>query len=276
MLNESRDNRFARSLFNGLPARYDALAEILSFGQNRRWRAAMVRAVADGLDGRESTSAALDVATGTGGVALALTERGVGRVVGIDLTEGMLRRGKEKMETVGAFGAREPIDLLVGRAEQLPFQDSTFNALSFTYLLRYVADPAATLAEMARVVRPGGVVASLEFHEPTNAVCNRLWWLYTRMVLPVGGLLLGGPEWFRVGRFLGPSISEHYRRYGDAWTLDAWREAGLTQLESRVMSLGGGVVTWGRRGAPPGRQDVGVDNTRRAWTLSGSEAGIRG
>ena len=236
-------NGFARDLFDGLPARYDRLAELLSFGQNGQWRTEMVGHVipADGV--------ILDVASGTAGVALQLADRnarqrGRARVVGVDLTEPMLRHGRRR---VAAAGQRDRISLAVGRAEQLPLPDASVDALTFTYLLRYVQDPQATLAELARVLKPGGMMASLEFCVPTGPLWHPAWWAYTRTVLPAGGLLLGGREWFRVGRFLGPNISAHYRRYPVAWTVQAWRKAGLTDVETRVMSLGGGLVMWGTR-----------------------------
>src|SRR2546421_3656305 len=158
-------NRFARELFDGLPARYDALAELLSFGQNGRWRAAMVDRVADGAGAVLPGDTVLDVATGTAGVALMLEERTGAGVVGIDLTEAMLRQGRQN---VADRGRSERIALLLGQGERLPFADASFAGLTFTYLLRYVADPAAALAELARVVRPGGVMASLEFHVPSS------------------------------------------------------------------------------------------------------------
>ena len=247
-------NRFARDLFDGLPDRYDRLAELLSFGQNGRWRAEMVGHVvpADGV--------ILDVASGTAGVARQLAVRSAGehgraRVVGVDLTEPMLRQGQRR---VAAAGLRDRISLAAGRAEQLPFPDASVDALTFTYLLRYVRDPQATLAELARVLKPGAMMASLEFAVPAGPLWHPAWWAYTRTVLPAGGLLLGGREWFRVGRFLGPNISAHYRRYPVAWTVQAWEKAGLTDVGTRVMSLGGGLVMWGRRdtggrgaGSPP-------------------------
>jgi demethylmenaquinone methyltransferase/2-methoxy-6-polyprenyl-1,4-benzoquinol methylase len=114
-------------------------------------------------------------------------------------------------------------------------------------LLRYVAEPESTLAELARVVRPGGTVASLEFAVPPNRFWWAAWWLYTRAVLPVAGAVLGGRAWLDVGRFLGPSISDHYRRYPVDWTVAAWQRAGITDVGVRRMSLGGGLVMWGRR-----------------------------
>jgi len=232
-------NRFAQRLFAPLPARYDRLAEILSMGQNGRWRRAMVDQVASAAG-----EAVLDVASGTAGVALQLAERTDARIVGVDLTEQMLRQGQRRVAAAGAGGR---IRLVAGRAEQLPFPDRAFDAMTFTYLLRYVQDPQATLAELARVVRPGGKVASLEFLRPPSPFWRLWWWLYTRLLLPAGGLLAGGREWFFVGRFLGPNISGHYRRYPVSWTVEAWRRAGFEDVGVKVMSLGGGLVMWGTR-----------------------------
>ncbi len=231
------DNPTARRVFAGLPHRYDRLAEWLSFGQNGRWRAALVDAVAAGAPER-----ILDVATGTAGVALALRDRTGARVIGVDLDAGMAAQG---LANVASHGGGVAIAL--ARGEQLPLAGGSVDAVSFCYLLRYVDDPAAALAELARVVRPGGVVASLEFLVPSHPAWRGLWWLYTRAVLPVAGALTGGQPWFRVGRFLGPSISVHYRRYPVAWTVAAWEAAGIGDVHVRRMSLGGGLVMWGRR-----------------------------
>jgi demethylmenaquinone methyltransferase / 2-methoxy-6-polyprenyl-1,4-benzoquinol methylase len=232
-------NSFAKDLFAPLPARYDRLAEVLSFGQNGRWRRAMVDQVV-----RAPGETVLDVASGTAGVAIQLASRTTARVVGVDLTEQMLRQGSANVARAGLAGQ---IGLAAGRAEQLPFRDASFDALTFTYLLRYVDDPKATLAELARVVRPGGKVASLEFCVPPSPIWRAAWWAYTRAVLPLGGLVSGGREWFVVGRFLGPNISRHYRRYSVSWTEQAWRDAGFTDVGSRLMSLGGGLIMWGTR-----------------------------
>ncbi len=232
-------NQFAQNLFTPLPSRYDRLAEILSFGQNGRWRRAMVDQIVPGQARR-----ALDVASGTAGVAIQLASRTGAQVAGVDLTEQMLRQGAVNVTRAGLPGR---IGLVAGRAEQLPFPDASFDALTFTYLLRYVDDPAATLAELARVVKPGGRVASLEFCVPRTPWWHAAWWLYTRLLLPLGGLLTGGREWFVVGRFLGPNISGHYRRYPVDWTVRAWQQAGFADVGVRRMSLGGGLVMWGTR-----------------------------
>ena len=232
-------NATARALFTGLPRRYEALAEILSFGQNGRWQRHAVSRV------MPASGRILDVATGTTRIARYLAERGDVDVTGIDLTEDMLRQGARNVARAGQAGR---IRLVAGRAEQLPFADATFDGATFSYLLRYVADPEATLRELARVVKPGSPVASLEFYVPPSRFWRSWWWLYTSAVLPVAGLITGGPHWYRVGRFLGPSISGHYRRYPLSWTVEAWGRAGFVDVGARVMSLGGGVVMWGTRG----------------------------
>lgn len=232
-------NRFAQQLFTPLPQRYDRLAELLSLGQNGRWRRAMIDRIVP-----RSPALVLDVASGTAGVALQLAERTSADVVGVDLTIEMLAQGRHN---IAAAGQTDRVQLVAGRGEQLPFPDGTFDALTFTYLLRYVDDPLETLSELARVVKPGGAVASLEFFLPPNRFWWLMWLLYTRLVLPAAGYLTGGREWFRVGRFLGPNISGHYRTYPLSWTEDAWHKAGFEQVGVRVMSLGGGLVMWGTR-----------------------------
>jgi demethylmenaquinone methyltransferase/2-methoxy-6-polyprenyl-1,4-benzoquinol methylase len=234
----ARLNRFAQQLFAQLPHRYDRLAEVFSMGQNGRWRGAIVDRLLEA-----KPALCLDVATGTAGVALQITLRSKAIVVGLDLTPQMLLRGQAKVNQLG-FGDR--ISLILGRAEQLPFPDASFDAVAFTYLLRYVTDPAETLKELARVVRPGGRLSSLEFHVPRNPLWRFAWWIYTRILLPPTSRL-AGDGWHEVGKFLGPSISDHYRRYPLDWHIKAWRQAGMVDVGFRIMSLGAGLVMWGTK-----------------------------
>jgi demethylmenaquinone methyltransferase / 2-methoxy-6-polyprenyl-1,4-benzoquinol methylase len=229
----------ALDLFAGLEDRYDLLSAMLSFGQDPRWRRAMVATVGAG-----PTERVLDVATGTGMVARELVRRYRCSVVGVDQSAEMLAGARRRL-------AREPglarrIKLVQGEAERLGFADAEFDHLTFTYLLRYVDDPAATLAELARVVRPGGRIASLEFGLPEPPLWRPLWWLYTRIGLPGLGRLFGR-DWYEVGRFLGPSIEGLYERWPLARQLELWEGAGISGVRQRRMSLGGGVVTWGIR-----------------------------
>jgi demethylmenaquinone methyltransferase/2-methoxy-6-polyprenyl-1,4-benzoquinol methylase len=231
---------FAQELFGGLAPRYNLLGYLLSFGQDRRWRREMLRHV---QVGRAAT--VLDVATGPGGVALALRRSTGATVVGVDITAGMLKRARENLSLAGENG----VVLVQARGEELPFRDCSFDGLTFTYLLRYVSDVPATINELARVVRPEGPISSLEFHVPDHRVARLAWMLYTRLVLPIAGRLLGGADWQRVGQFLGPSISEHYSRHPVGLLVTYWRKAGIDGVSSRRMSLGGGIVIWGTKRA---------------------------
>ncbi len=215
----------ARALFAPLGPTYDRYAALLSLGQDPRWRRFLVSRVDGGT--------VLDVATGTGAVARALVHKGC-RVVGVDQSPEMLAEARRRV------GDR--VVLVEGRAEELPFPDASFDALTFTYLLRYVEDPAATLRELARVVRPGGTIAMLEFGLP-RGLWRPLWELYVRVVLPGLGRLIS-PGWHEVGRFLGPSIRGFHARHD---VVALWREAGIADVRARRMSLGGGIVVWGRR-----------------------------
>ncbi|HET9783184.1 MAG TPA: class I SAM-dependent methyltransferase [Candidatus Dormibacteraeota bacterium] len=235
----SPENAFAAGLFEGLPPRYDRLAEVLSLGQNGKWRHELVRHIA-----RVKPSRILDVATGTAGVAIAMAQATHADVVGVDLSDPMLQVGRKRVYDAGLD---QRIRLQEARAEELPFADASFDAVTFTYLLRYVADPPATLRELARVLRPAGTMASLDFFVPPGPVWRLSWRLYTRWLMPSGGYLLGGGAWWRAGRFLGPNIEDFYRRWPIDRLFEAWREAGMVDVEARVMSVGGGLVMWGRK-----------------------------
>jgi demethylmenaquinone methyltransferase/2-methoxy-6-polyprenyl-1,4-benzoquinol methylase len=227
-------------LFSGLPRRYDLAGAVLSFGQDPRWRRAMVRQI-----GASPSDRVLDVATGTGMVAAALVRSYDCSVVGLDQSQEMLAGAQAKLDADKRLADR--IQLVRGEAESLPFADGEFDHLTFTYLLRYVDDPGATLRELARVVKPGGRIASLEFMLPPNALARSLWRVYTRVFMPVLGRLISR-DWYEVGRFLGPSIGDLYARLPLDRQLGLWSAAGIEGVQARVMSFGGGVVIWGIRG----------------------------
>jgi demethylmenaquinone methyltransferase/2-methoxy-6-polyprenyl-1,4-benzoquinol methylase len=220
----------ARELFAPLGPSYDRVGAALSFGQDPRWRSFLVsRLPPDG-------GHVLDVATGTGLVAAELLRRGF-EVTGVDQSPGMLAEAHCRF--------RDAVELVEANAEDLPFADHAFDHLTFTYLLRYVGDPAATLVELARVVRRGGVVASLEFGVPRGAA-RGAWELYVRAGLPLAGRILRH-GWSEVGDFLGGSIRAYWEAYPLEQQLELWTAAGIRDVEVRRLSLGGGVVMWGRR-----------------------------
>jgi demethylmenaquinone methyltransferase/2-methoxy-6-polyprenyl-1,4-benzoquinol methylase len=233
-LSDRKDHALA--LFAGLPRWYDQVGAVMSFGQDPRWRRALVAGV-DPQPGQRI----LDVASGTGMVAFALVEHAPGcEVVGIDQSDAMLGVARARAGSRG----NGRVSFVSGEAEQLPFPDGTFDALSFTYLLRYVDDPAATMRELARVVKPGGRIGMLEFGVPGRRRLRDLWRIHTRVGLPLLGRLVSR-AWYDVGRFLGPNIEQFHAAHPNLPGL--WNAAGITDVEVRRMSFGAGLVMWGVR-----------------------------
>jgi demethylmenaquinone methyltransferase / 2-methoxy-6-polyprenyl-1,4-benzoquinol methylase len=226
-------HRRAIELFSPLGPTYDRYSRVLSFGQDPRWRAFLVSRVGVGPD-----QTVLDVATGTGAVALELVRRTGCSVVGVDQSAEMLAVARRRTP--------ERVTLVQGDAERLPFLDESFDGLTVTYLLRYVDDPASTLRELARVVRPGATIASLEFAVPTDPIAHAAWKLYVGVGLPGLGRLIS-PGWAEVGDFLGPSIERFWADYPLERQVELWRQAGIEDVRHRAMSLGGGIVLWGRK-----------------------------
>ncbi|MFZ2113346.1 MAG: ubiquinone/menaquinone biosynthesis methyltransferase [Solirubrobacteraceae bacterium] len=263
--------REALELFAPLPRHYDRVAAVLSFGQDPRWRRAMVDAVQAQRGDR-----VLDVATGTGLVAQELVRRYDCEVVGLDQSPQMLAGAQARLDEDRELAER--VSLVRGEAEHLPFAGEQFDHLTFTYLLRYVDDPSATMAELARVVKPGGRVASLEFAVPPRALWRRLWRFYTHVGLPVLGRAVSR-EWAHTGRFLAESIPAFYERYPMARIVELWEQAGIVDVRVRRMSLGGGVVMWGtkqKREPATGGAVVGSDTVASSTDEGGHLTAISG
>ncbi|MGB9185730.1 MAG: ubiquinone/menaquinone biosynthesis methyltransferase [Solirubrobacteraceae bacterium] len=229
--------RQALDLFAGLPRHYDRMGAVLSFGQDPLWRRALVRAI-DPQPGQR----VLDVASGTGMVAVALARRAPCEVVALDQSEAMLDVARARVESDS--GLAHQISFIPGEAEHLPFADGEFDALTFTYLLRYVDDRAATMRELARVVKPGGRIGMVEFGVPASPVLRALWRVHTRVGLPLLGRLVSS-SWFEVGRFLGPSIEKLPAVEPNLVAL--WESAGIREVKLRRPSFGAGVVMSGVR-----------------------------
>lgn len=223
-------NALARELFGGIAPGYDRWAEVFSLLQYRRWRSALLATLAPRPGER-----ILDVSTGTGAVAIDLAAQGCA-VVGLDLSRAMLSEALRR--------AAGSVQLVEGQAEALPFPAATFDAVTFTFLLRYVGEPAQPIKEIARVLRDGGRVAMLEFGVPRFPVSRALWSLYVYALLP----LLTRPVsigWARVGAFLGGSIADFQRRYPLSKLVQDWRDAGLGGVRCRQLSVGGAIIVSG-------------------------------
>lgn len=228
--------RFARRLFAGIAPQYERMGALLSFGQDERWRRFLV-STSNAVPG----SWVLDVAAGTQLVSRALAARRNVRVVALDQSEPMLRAGGEPTRLAGLDDRIFPV---LGQAERVPFADGAFDAVSFTYLLRYVDDPGATIRELTRVVRDGGSIAMLEFHVPEAPLARVGWWIHTRLVMPVLGVAVS-PAWARTAAFLGPDISRFVSRHPVEEWVRWFQEAGIHHVRSRSFLFGSAVVLRG-------------------------------
>jgi demethylmenaquinone methyltransferase/2-methoxy-6-polyprenyl-1,4-benzoquinol methylase len=232
-------NRFAQRLFAGIAPQYERMGALLSLGQDERWRRFLVSKT-NAVPG----SWTLDAAAGTQLVTRELAARKNVRVVALDQSEPMLRAGREPNRLAGLDDRVHPV---LGRAERLPFEDGAFDAVTFTYLLRYVEDPPATVRELARVLRPGGSIAMLEFHVPDALLARAGWTIHTRLVMPIVGTAVS-PAWARTAAFLGPNVS----KFVGAHPLEEWvrwfQRAGIHHVRTRTFLFCSAVVLWGVKG----------------------------
>ena len=223
----------ARGLFAPLGPTYDRYANLLSFGQDPRWRQFLVSRLSVG-----PSDTVLDVACGTGAVALELVRQKGCSVVGVDQSPEMLAEARQRV------GDR--VRLVEASAQELPFEDASFDGLTAAYLLRYLDDLPAGLRELARVLRPGATMSLLDFGVPPGPVPRVAWDLWVDVGLPLAGRAIS-PGWHEVGRFLGGSIREFDERWPVPQLVAAVGEAGFEDVQARRLSLGGCTVLWGRR-----------------------------
>ena len=229
----SARNLHARRLFAPLGASYDRYSRLLSLGQDPRWRRFLVSRVRAGPG-----ETVLDVACGTGAVAVELVRQTGCSVVGVDQSPEMLAEARHRVD--------ERVRLVEASAEELPFEDAAFDGLTAAYLLRYLDDLPGGLRELARVLRPGATAALLDFGVPPGPVPRAAWDLWVDFGLPLAGRAIS-PGWHEVGRFLGGSIRGFDERWPVPRLVAAMGEAGFEDVQARRLSLGGCTVLWGRR-----------------------------
>jgi demethylmenaquinone methyltransferase/2-methoxy-6-polyprenyl-1,4-benzoquinol methylase len=229
----------AQDLFDGVAPSYDTWAQVLTFFQYLRWREFLVSRMA-----LRPGNLVLDVCTGTAGVAMKIADHHDGRIVGLDVSHLMLEAGLRAVEKKSLDGR---VQLIQGRAEHLPFPDKTFDAVVFTYLLRYVQDPDVTIRELSRVLKPGGELLSLEFGLPEALWVRALWEIYNRVVMPVMTIPVSR-GWHRIGCFLGPSIRDFCQRCPVDHLAAIWHDHGIPLVETRPLLKGAAIVMWGTKG----------------------------
>lgn len=234
-----RDDKahYIRSLFSGVPAEYDSLLGLLTFGQDRHWRGLLVEKANPDPQGF-----ALDVATGTGLVAseFAALMRPNGLVVGVDLTLSMLQTAENRLKTRGLY---DRTSWVLARAENLPFKDGCFSSASISLALRNVSDAAKTLGEMARVTRRGGVVVSLDLARPRNRLFRLFYYDYLLGLFPLVGRIVS-KAWGAILSYLGRSILQS--RTGEQ-IAELMLRQGLEDARSVGLTMGVVCLVYGKK-----------------------------
>jgi demethylmenaquinone methyltransferase/2-methoxy-6-polyprenyl-1,4-benzoquinol methylase len=215
---------FVRAMFTRIAPRYDLMNALMTLGRHHAWRRVAARATIAAPGGP-----ALDLATGTGDLALAITEASPGRVViGADFSEAMLARARQKLGRT-----RASIALLAADALALPFADATFACVTSAFLLRNLADLDRGLREMRRVTRPGGRVIALEITRPALPVFSNLFGLYFHRVVPLVGAVVAGDR--SAYTYLPDSVASFV---SPVELSEMMRQVGLKRVTYQLVGLG--------------------------------------
>ena len=183
-MSKQKKKEIVREMFDDISGRYDFLNHFLSFGIDRGWRRKLV-----GILAARKPSVVLDVATGTGDLAMAIATLNPQNITGIDISEKMLEVGRGKIAETGLGNL---ITLIRADAEMIPFPDNSFDAVTVAFGVRNYENLELGLLEMLRVLKPGGVMLILEFSQPTAFPMKQLYRIYSRLVIPVMGRAISG------------------------------------------------------------------------------------
>lgn len=231
---EQEASRWVRGMFGRVAPRYDLANHLLSANVDRYWRSHTVTKVRDIL--RRPNARVIDLACGTGDLLVALEMEAGRGLIGSDFCHPMLEGAKNKVERLGLKST-----LLEADALSLPLTDASVDLITIGFGFRNFANYRAGLAEMRRVLRPGGALAILEFTQPPNKTFAALYNWYSRRVLPIlGGMISGAPEAYRY-------LPESVKKFPDGPELAAiMQETGYARVEWEYLTFGIAALHIGR------------------------------
>lgn len=214
-----------KQMFDTISKDYDGLNRIISLGTDIKWRKRIVALLREGAPKR-----ILDIATGTGDLAIALSDTGAEKIVGLDLSPGMLEVAASKLAQKGLQGT---VELVQGDSEKLPFSDGAFDAVTVAFGVRNFENLDQGLREIHRVLRPGGQLAILETSVPTRTPLKQGYRLYTKYLLPLMGRL------FSKDRSAYAYLSESAAQFphGEAFN-NILAKNGFIAIENKPQTLG--------------------------------------
>jgi demethylmenaquinone methyltransferase/2-methoxy-6-polyprenyl-1,4-benzoquinol methylase len=221
-------------MFNNISRRYDLLNHLLSLGIDIYWRKQAIKVLKP-----EKPELILDIATGTGDFALEALALKPEKIVGVDISEGMLAVGREKMRR---RGLSDKIEMRLGDSERLPFEDNIFDAIIVAFGVRNFEHLEQGLADMYRVLRPGGTTVVLEFSKPQGFPFKQLYNFYFKNVLPLIGKLISKDQ--SAYTYLPESVQAFPD--GEAF-LRVMQQVGYTQTQCKTLTFGISSIYWGKK-----------------------------
>ena len=221
-------------MFNNISKRYDLLNHLLSLGIDIYWRKQAIKLLKP-----ENPQFILDIATGTGDFAIEALALKPEKIVGVDISEGMLEVGREKIKR---RGLSDTIDMKLGTSERLPFEDNIFDATIVAFGVRNFEHLEQGLADMHRVLKPGGTTVVLEFSKPQLFPFKQLYNVYFKNILPVVGKLISHDQ--SAYTYLPKSVQAFPD--GEAF-LQVMGQAGFTHTQCKTLTFGISSIYWGKK-----------------------------
>ncbi|MBT3241673.1 MAG: bifunctional demethylmenaquinone methyltransferase/2-methoxy-6-polyprenyl-1,4-benzoquinol methylase UbiE [Bacteroidetes bacterium] len=218
-----------RQMFDNIAPTYDLLNHALSMNIDRIWRRKAIKLVK-----LSQAKTVLDVATGTGDLAIATIKANPDKIIGIDLSAGMIEIGLKKIKNKGLD---KKIDLIVGDSEDLPFAEKSFDAVTVAFGVRNFENPVKGLKEMHRVTRPGGMIVVLEFMLPKGKLIEPLYRFYFRRIIPMVGKVISKD--FSAYKYLPDSVKAFPQRndFLQLLTQAGYKDASYKSLSAGIAGL---------------------------------------